>query len=854
MAGSDSAAVAGDAFQSGVAALSDGRLDDAAEAFDKVLGAQPAHAAALYNMGVIHYHAGRPGKAEPYLRRALAQRPEHADTLSVAAAVLAELGNLEEAEALAHKILSAQNADAAALNSAGQVFSHAGKSGLAEDAYRRALWLDPAYRPAALALYSHLSLRRAFDDAAAVCETALARRPRDQDLHLKRAQALWEGERPQRALKALLALLDFAPDHITALYDVSLFASAPDRDRSMKRLRALLAEGDLDDDEEAKAWFALGNHSAVQGQWEQSLACFAAGNQARAAPAPDLYALSGRAFLDRTECILSRKPPAIVSEPPTAPTPLIICGPSRSGKSLLQSWLSVHPDIAAADETGVLPRLAETDCLQDESSRRAAAELYRETLCVLGGDAKFVIDTHPTNILYLDLLLAICPDARVVLIDRNPLDTAVSVFARHFVTGGHWADNWAGIADRLQAHVRLNAHWSGWAPVAATVRFETLVTQPQPVIDAILSALELTPYRISPSDDVDSSVPVPWSSFNGHVVPRSDTVGLWRPFAPWLGSFADAYGRDALEDANTIPSETHPPKYAFADSLASFRRGEELSEVQRDALAETPALHAADADTAARNGDVAGVLEARWRAVSSRPFTHHIQHHARALSAAVAESDQHQEYARLNRRVGALWSDYRKKSRLAFGDYGTLYQSYAPAYLCGSRNTERRAATYGMRELAAGRRVLDLGCNTGFLTLAAAETADICLGIDHEPALIEIAEVVRDFAGLANASFVSADAAQWATTDVYDVVIAAAVHGWFDLPFGEFAHRLADLTAPGGAILFESQGQRSSDVTEPDFETKVSEITNRGLRIERTGTICDDGVNLRAFVVLRRDA
>jgi len=150
----------------------------------------------------------------------------------------------------------------------------------------------------------------------------LARRPRDQDLHLKRAQALWEGERPQRALKALLALLDFAPDHITALYDVSLFASAPDRDRSMKRLRALLAEGDLDDDEEAKAWFALGNHSAVQGQWEQSLACFAAGNQARAAPAPDLYALSGRAFLDRTECILSRKPPCSAALRRTS----LVCG------------------------------------------------------------------------------------------------------------------------------------------------------------------------------------------------------------------------------------------------------------------------------------------------------------------------------------------------------------------------------------------------------------------------------------------------------------------------------------------------------------------------------------------------
>ena len=58
----------------------------------------------------------------------------------------------------------------------------------------------------------------------------------------------------------------------------------------------------------------------------------------------------------------------------------------------------------------------------------------------------------------------------------------------------------------------------------------------------------------------------------------------------------------------------------------------------------------------------------------------------------------------------------------------------------------------------AERRILDVGCGAGALTLAAAERGGLCLGIDISAPLIEAACARAASRGLATAGFVRADA------------------------------------------------------------------------------------------------
>lgn len=844
-------------FQAGVAALREGRPKDAERFFAEVTDADPNHAPALYNLGVLHYQAERLTEAESVLNRAAALRPTHVGTHSVLAAVAMALKKTQHAVSHADAIIQSPDADAAALHSAGQVMSFAGRRDDAENAYRRALALAPSYRLPAVALVGVLLSRCAFVDAKQVCDAALLHRPKDQDLHLRRAQALWESGQTAQAKDALHNLLDFAPDHVTAHHNLSLFAHQADPQSVIDRLAILLADGGLPPADVIKAWFALGNLHAGLGEAEAALACFAEGNSVRHESATVLHAQSSTAFDSRVDVVAHAPLPEVrPTGTGSGPTPLIIAGPSRSGKSLLQSWLSAHPDIGAADEVGMLPKLAEQNFANDPEGKARAAEAYRATLAQLGGVARYVIDTHPTNALYLDLLLELCPDAKIIQIQRDPLDLAVCIYFRNFVTGGHWADTWPGIANRLRRYDTLRTHWQEWSPVLATLRYEDVVSRPKDALQQLFAQLGLTwdEGLAPPAGPMPSSTlkPMPWASFADRARFNTEPIDVWKPFAPWLGTFADAYGRDRLAKAPEIPKGHVAPQATLVTAVHALLNRSAINADERAILKNIPAFHASQAEQAEASGKWDDALAARWRAVSCRPFTSFTGKHVEALGATLQSSPVHRELATLHDDIARVWSDYGATSNLRFGDFGLSYQSYTPAFIAGSRDTDVRADTYDLQGLCTGQRVLDLGCNTGFLALAAATHADWVTGVEKEKALVEVGQRVAGYLKVENCALQSGDVSDFAPDETYDVVIAAAVHGWIGLPLAEFGARLATLTSANGAVLFESQGQRSTTVMEADFQSKVMALADAGFTIERQGQICDDRVNLRAFVVLRK--
>lgn len=85
----------------------------------------------------------------------------------------------------------------------------------------------------------------------------------------------------------------------------------------------------------------------------------------------------------------------------------------------------------------------------------------------------------------------------------------------------------------------------------------------------------------------------------------------------------------------------------------------------------------------------------------------------------------------------------------------------------------------------------------------------------------------------------------------FDLVIACAVHRWIKMPLERFGETLKALSRPGGLVLVESQGQRSPHHIEPNFESKIKTLCMAGFERVHDGTLCDDGINKRGFVLLR---
>jgi 2-polyprenyl-3-methyl-5-hydroxy-6-metoxy-1,4-benzoquinol methylase len=180
---------------------------------------------------------------------------------------------------------------------------------------------------------------------------------------------------------------------------------------------------------------------------------------------------------------------------------------------------------------------------------------------------------------------------------------------------------------------------------------------------------------------------------------------------------------------------------------------------------------------------------------------------------------------------------------------GGFYQSCEPLLIRGQRPTAARVDTYGLSSvLAPTDRLLDIGCNCGFLALHCAPFVREVVGIDVESRFVTMANTAQRFLGRDNCRFVQTSFDDFHDGEPFDVIFSFAVHHWISMPLVAYADRLSELLRPGGHILLESQDLNSHDA---DWDEKLAAVCSRGFSVARSGTLSDDGVRARAFVLLR---
>lgn len=189
-------------------------------------------------------------------------------------------------------------------------------------------------------------------------------------------------------------------------------------------------------------------------------------------------------------------------------------------------------------------------------------------------------------------------------------------------------------------------------------------------------------------------------------------------------------------------------------------------------------------------------------------------------------------------------------------DYGEgyFYQSFDRIAVSGLRNTEARVATMGLRDLLRGKRVLEIGCNSGFLTLSVADVVERIVAFDINPHLIAIARAVAEYLGLFRASFAVSSFESFACDQGFDVVLSLANHSTYDgntrQGLEEYFGRCRDLLAPGGLLVFESHPPQHEGKGLPRVIELVGSFFNVSeRRILDYGTFLDRG---RTFILAER--
>jgi hypothetical protein len=165
--------------------------------------------------------------------------------------------------------------------------------------------------------------------------------------------------------------------------------------------------------------------------------------------------------------------------------PVFIVGMPRSGTSLTEQILASHPAVFGAGELTYWDgSYGAYQAGQREGAADAAvipniARAYLERLTQLSGDALRVIDKMPPNFMNLGLIHAAFPKARIIHMQRHPIDTCLSIYFQYFLNAHPYANDLQNLAHYYAEYLRIMAHWRRSIPATALleVPYEGLIAE-----------------------------------------------------------------------------------------------------------------------------------------------------------------------------------------------------------------------------------------------------------------------------------------------------------------------------------------------------------------------------------------
>jgi tetratricopeptide (TPR) repeat protein len=222
-------------------------------------------------------------------------------------------------------------------------------------------------------------------------------------------------------------------------------------------------------------------------------------------------------------------------------TPVLVLGMPRSGTTLIERVISSHPRVGGGGELSFwseqAPKWVHAELRELGAAADGIRSAYRRVLHGIAPDALRVTDKMPFNFLWLGVVHALLPNARVIHCRRNPIDTCLSVYTTHFTQNWGFASDKGDLAAYYRQYLRLMEHWRTVLPPDRffEVDYEEATAAPEGVAHRLIAScgLEWDPACLRPDQNADTVRTA--SKWQARQPIYRSSVERWRNYEPWLG-------------------------------------------------------------------------------------------------------------------------------------------------------------------------------------------------------------------------------------------------------------------------------------------------------------------------------
>jgi Flp pilus assembly protein TadD len=528
--------------------LRSGRPAEAIAPLRNAVMLDPSNATIQHDLGLACLEVGRVPDAIAALQRAVASNPRYADAyfrLGIALEKLDNIGGAIAAYDSATKLLPSLTE---AWFRAGALLYTLGHRDGAIGCFRRAATTGGKSSFGRLGKARALLIEDRNQEAEQILRETLVADPRNAMAYDLLGNVLSEFGRFDEARACFERTITIAPLLAGSYYDLVRCRPVTSADKDLlQEMQSALAAPGLEAGQRLRLHLAIGKAAEDLGDYAQAMHHFDAADAVRRGSG----SFDSATFSIEIDHLIARCTPEFIARAPELgshdATPVLIIGMPRSGTTLVEQIVSMHPEVGAGGELHFWNQRGaewhrsvaagnEGPFVLSEFLAKAAAD-YLGVLRAIAPTAERVTDKMPFDFLWAGLIHVAFPRAIIIHCRRAPIDTALSIHQTHFHPSLPFPTGGAELVAYFRSYQRLIDHWRSVLPTDRFIEvdYEDLTRAPEPVIRRIIAACGLAWHDscLRPESNPRAvKTPSKWQT--RQPIYRT-SVERWRRYEPWLG-------------------------------------------------------------------------------------------------------------------------------------------------------------------------------------------------------------------------------------------------------------------------------------------------------------------------------